>query len=179
MKMVSGNFVCKRKAPFPLADDAWIDQNGNWGPKRSFGYFNNWCPPILQCLRSNHDVKLMTNGSDTNAIAWYITHYVAKKQKKSSNSSALLAKSFAFHHAKQKRDANLTAINKRLIQSCGNCLTHEQELSAPEAISLLMGWGDCYISHHFKTLYWYSLFSLLKKTFPDLNTHRCVLTKKV
>ncbi|KAH9033533.1 hypothetical protein EDB85DRAFT_2073773 [Lactarius pseudohatsudake] len=169
MCLLAGRFVCKRRAPFALAVKDWIDVNGYWGPKRSYGYFNNWNPAILQCLRANHDIKLITNGMETKDITWYITHYVAKKQKNSSNMSTLLAKTLAYHRASQQTTADLTTINKQLIQRCGNALSREQELSAPEVISYLMGWGDRFISHHFKTIHWSSLLRLLKKVFPELN----------
>ena len=142
MKLSGTRMVCKRKAPFPLANDDWVEATGKSGPKRTYGYLNNWCPPILQCIRANHDIKLITNGAETKDIAWYITHYVAKKQKESFNVSALLAKSFAFHNKSKPIGANLTAMNKRLIQRCANSLSREQELSAPQVISYLMGWSD-------------------------------------
>ncbi|KAH9033410.1 hypothetical protein EDB85DRAFT_1864547 [Lactarius pseudohatsudake] len=174
MKLVGGRIICKRRAPFPLAVEDWIDENGNWGPKRSYGYFNNWNPAILQCLRANHDIKLITNGVETKDIAWYITHYVAKKQNSSSNISALLAKTLAFHRTKERLTNNLKTINKRLIQRCGNVLSREQELSAPEVISYLMGWGDRFISHRFETIHWHSVVQLLKQTYPVLNTRPSV-----
>ena len=172
MKFVRGQFTCKRGAPFPLAGDDWIEADGTWGPKRTYGYFNNWCPAILQCLRANHDIKLITNGIETKDIAWYITHYVAKKQRDSSNTSALLAKTFAYHHRSEHRNFDIVARNKKLIQRCANTLSCEQELSAPEVVSYLMGWGDRYISHHFETIPWFSVLSLLRKTFPVLNQSR-------
>jgi hypothetical protein len=88
-------------------------------------------------------------------------NYVAKKRKASSNTSALLAKTFTFHHASERRNFDLVAANKKLIQQCMNTLSREQELSAPEVTSYLMGWGDRYISHHFKTIPWFSVVSLL------------------
>lgn len=172
IKLLRGQFVCKRKAPFALANDDWIESDGRWGPKRTYGYFNNWCPAILQCLRANHDIKIITNGMETKDIVWYITHYIAKKQRESSNTSALLAKTFAFHHDAEKRNFDLVAKNKKLIQRCANTLSREQELSAPEVTSYIMGWGDCYISHHFTTIPWFSVISLLQKTFPVLNKQR-------
>ncbi|KAF8263082.1 hypothetical protein EI94DRAFT_1773034 [Lactarius quietus] len=159
--------MCKRRAPFPLANDNWIHTNGTWGPKRTYRYLNSWCPAILQCLHANHDIKLITNGIETKNIAWYITHYIAKKQNNSLNTSALLAKAFAFHHAKEKRNFDLVSKNKKLIQCC--------ELSAPEVTSYLMGWGDRYISHHFETIPWFSVVSLLRKTFPFLNKKRLIV----
>ena len=157
IKFVHGQFICKRRAPFALANDDWIESDGRWGPKQSYGYFNNWCPAILQCLRANHDIKLITNGIETKDIAWYITHYIAKKQRESSNTSALLVRTFAYHRNTEKRNFDLVAANKKLIQQCANTLSQEQELSAPEVTSYIMGWGDCYISHHFTTIPWFSV----------------------
>lgn len=63
--MRDGTRKCKRRAPFPLADADWVDEEGNWGPQRTYGYLNNWCPPLVGLLRANHDIKLITNGSET------------------------------------------------------------------------------------------------------------------
>ncbi len=168
MKFSNRQLVCKRRAPFPLANEDWIGEDGQWGPKRTYGYLNNWCPAILQSIWANHDIKLITNGMETKDIAWYITHYVAKKQNDSTNISTLLVKTFAFHHAAKNQLTDLSAINKKLVQQCGNSLSHQQELSAPEVVAYLMGWGDCFISHHFQIIHWNSIVQLLKKTFPVL-----------
>lgn len=168
LKLKKGRWACKRRAPFPLASAPWIDKHGNWGPKRRYGYMNSFCPPLLQAVRCNHDIKLVTNGKETKNMAWYITKYVAKKQNVSTNTSALLAKMYAFHRDKERRTTDLTVLNKKLIQRCANTLTWEQELSAPEVVSYLMGWSDRFISHHFETIHWYSVVDLLKKSFPIL-----------
>jgi hypothetical protein len=172
MKVTKTQLACKRRAPFVLSDVDWVNQDGQCGPKRTYGYFNNWCPPILQCLRANHDIKLISNGTETKDIAWYITNYVAKKQRRSSNTSALLAKTLAFDQRDEGQSRDLKALNKRLIQRCANTLSRQQELSAPEVISYLMGWGDRYESHHFETIHWYSVVSLLKKAYPELKTQQ-------
>lgn len=36
-KVVRGQVVCKRRAPFDLAARAWINSEGNWGPQRTIG----------------------------------------------------------------------------------------------------------------------------------------------
>lgn len=36
-KVVRGRVVCKRRAPFDLAERAWVDSEGNWGPQRTIG----------------------------------------------------------------------------------------------------------------------------------------------
>lgn len=53
-------------------------------------------------------------------------------------------------------------------------LTCQQELSAPEVVSYLMGWGDQFISHHFKTIHWYAVLRMLKTLYPVLRSTRSV-----
>ena len=72
-------YHCKRNAPFEISTRDYIDANGSWGPKRTHGYVNNWNPAIMQCVRSNHDIKLILNGAETKDISWYITNYITKK----------------------------------------------------------------------------------------------------
>jgi hypothetical protein len=133
---------------------------------------NNWNPWILLAACANHDCKLITNGGDTKHISWYISTYAAKCQQHSSNASALLAKLITYHRQREARNSDVEQLNCHLIQCCANCLSHEQEFSAPEVMSYIMGWGDRYISHHFETIHWSSVVSLLKKTFPQLREHR-------
>ncbi|KAF8806047.1 hypothetical protein BYT27DRAFT_7257469 [Phlegmacium glaucopus] len=125
-----------------LDGDDWVDSSGGWGPKRLCGFLNNWNPPLLMSIRANHNMKLFMNGSDTSMLTWYITNYASKKQQRSSNVSALLAKWVAFHKVEEKGHVDITNISKRLIQHCVNTLTCEREFSGPEVISYLMGWGD-------------------------------------
>jgi hypothetical protein len=90
---------------------------------------------MILTLRANHDTKLIMSGPETKTLTWYITNYAAKKQQRSSNVSALLAKHVAFHTAEEKSRNDLTDINKRLIQRCANTLTRDREFSSPEIMS--------------------------------------------
>ncbi|KAG2741370.1 hypothetical protein P692DRAFT_20752816 [Suillus brevipes Sb2] len=172
LKVVKGRILCKRRAPFPLASQPWINSGGEWGPHRTYPFLNNWNPWLLMATRSNHDCKLITNGDDTKHISWYISSYAAKRQQHSSNASALLAKTFAYHRDEERRSTDLHQLNKRLIQRCANTLSREQEFSAPEIVSYLTGWDDRYLSHHFQTIHWSSVVGLLKHHFPVLREHR-------
>lgn len=170
MWLCNGLWVCKQHTSFPLADEAWVNKDSLWGLQRSYGYFNNFCPALLQTVQAKHSIKLITNGDETKHIRWYITHYVAKKQKASTNTSALLADAFAFQAEQEKHTTELTLLNKQLIQHCANTLTCQQELSAPEVVSYLMGWRDHFISHHFEMIHWYAVVWMLKVIYPVLRT---------
>lgn len=168
LKVVKGRTVCKRKAPFPLAQDNWVDKDGGWGPKRLCAFLNNWNLPLLLILRANHDTKLIMNGGETNVLTWYITNYASKKQQRTSNVSALLAKHVAFHTVEERRRSDVSDINKRLIQRCANTLTRDREFSGPEIMSYLMGWGDRYESHHYVGISADAIIRTLKENFPGL-----------
>ncbi|RDB27295.1 ATP-dependent DNA helicase PIF1 [Hypsizygus marmoreus] len=172
LQIVGNRPVCKRRAPFPLSSKEYITTDGDWGPKRLCGAINNFCPAILNCLRGNHDVKLIMQGAETKDIMWYVSTYATKKQMISFNASALLAKRLAYHLAEEKRMHDILEANKRLIQRCANALSRQQEFSGPEVISHLMGWGDRYESHFYVNIYWDSAMSALKKQFPHLRRKR-------
>lgn len=169
IKIVKGQPVCKRRAPFATSEDDWVSETGKWGCRRVAPYVNNYNPALLVTTRANHNLKLILNGILTVLLAFYITCYATKKQAKSSNTSALLASTLAIKQPGDKRQRDLNKINKRLIQRCANSLTRNREFSAPEIISYLMGWGDTYESHTFATIYWDTITSTLRTQFPDLN----------
>ena len=92
-----GALVCKRRAPFQKSETDFVDEEGNWGPKRLHGYMNGWAPAITVNLRCNNDIKLLTNMRDTMNITYYITSYQTKKQGRNFNMSAIMTRGYAFH----------------------------------------------------------------------------------
>ncbi|KAJ3562055.1 hypothetical protein NP233_g9813 [Leucocoprinus birnbaumii] len=168
LRNIRGRLQCKCRAPFEVSSRSWIASDGRWGPKRHSAYLNNFNRWLLQLCCANHDIKLITNGEETRNIGWYITNYTAKKQKGSGNASALLAKRFAFHQAQEYLNTDSHQIHKRLIERCANTLSREQEFSAPEVISYLMGWGDRYISHYYAKIYWDAARDALTRAYPQL-----------
>lgn len=172
IKFVRGKMTCKRRAPFPTSKTEWINELGEWGPKRTSAMLNAWNPAILSSVRANNDIKLITNGRLTAKLTFYITSYATKKQKNSSNVTALLAKDLAFHKKLERKNTDVRLVNKRLIQRCANSLTKHREFSAPEVISYLMGWKDTYESHHFATIYLDAVVCALKEHYPSLRNTR-------
>ncbi|KAF7293131.1 ATP-dependent DNA helicase [Mycena chlorophos] len=168
LKVKRGRLVCKRRAPWRTAEDDWVEETGDWGPKRLFNKINAWNPAMLQVTRCNQDMKLVTNGAETKDITFYITLYIAKRQIQAANASALLAKSTAFEEKYRRRNIDSERRNKLLLQRCTNTLSRQHEFSAPEVISYLMGWGDRYISHTYVKVYWDQITAQLRRTFPNL-----------
>jgi Helitron helicase-like domain at N-terminus len=167
-----GEYYCKRRAPFKLSDIDDITETGEWIQKRLYEYVNGWVPGILLNVRCNNDGKLLTNGSDTKKVARYTTTYVAKKQNKNYNASAVMARGYAYHLDRlDGSNAYLDGVRdvqRMLLFRLVNALNGEQEFAAPMVISYLMGWGDTYRSHHYSPIYWSSFVQTLLKTFPEL-----------
>ncbi|KAF7293724.1 ATP-dependent DNA helicase [Mycena chlorophos] len=123
--------TCSARA-WTTAQDDWVKSNGEWGPKRLYAKINAWNPPVLQVSRSNHDMKLITNGWETKDITFYITLYIAKRQIQASNASTLLAKSLELQRKLSQKQTKMRDINKVLLQRCANTLSRQHEFSAPE-----------------------------------------------
>ncbi|KAF9505315.1 hypothetical protein BS47DRAFT_1306869, partial [Hydnum rufescens UP504] len=98
----TGLLICKQWAPWSLAPENVVDKVGNWYPKHTFRFINNYNPYLLVSLQCNHDIKLLTNDKDTRNVCWYIMKYTTKNQQKLSNISALLAKGLVYHFSDNK-----------------------------------------------------------------------------
>lgn len=164
----TGKHRCKRRAPFPLADNDWVDIHGNWGPKRTEPYLNAWLPDIILAAACNCDAKILTNGRETKDIAWYSTCYQTKKQQKTHNMSALLAQGVAYHVHNQNLASELRDRNRLLLFRCFQALNREAEFSGPQVMMYLMGWGDTFRSHKYIPIYWSSVTSRILREFPQL-----------
>ncbi|PSS19942.1 hypothetical protein PHLCEN_2v3115 [Hermanssonia centrifuga] len=165
-----GKMLCKRKAPWQIAAEAFVTEAGHWGPKRLYGFVNGYCPAIILNLRCNNDCKILTNGAETKNITFYVTGYAAKKQGRNFNTSAILAEGYA-SHLKRPNPEYVDRIrhNQRLMLfRLIHAINHEQELASCMVMSYLMGWGDVYRSHQYSSVYWSSFVSALLKAYPEV-----------
>lgn len=161
-------YVCKRGAPFSTAEEDFVQENRKWGPKRLYGMMNSWNPAISVNIRCNNDCKILTNGGDTKNLTWYVTSYASKKQGKSHNMSALMAKGHAYHTEWMTYLDSLEDAQRKMLFCVLQMVNHQQEISAAMVTSYLMGWGDVYHSHHYTPLFWSSIARELLCQFPEL-----------
>lgn len=169
----AGRFVCKRRAPFEIADDNFVDKDGRWGMKRLYGFMNAWVPGITVNARCNNDIKLLTNSRETTNITFYVMAYSTKKQGRSYNLSAILAKGFTYHAKKTMYTDEIRDDQRKLLFRLVHAINREQELSVPMVISYLMGWKDSYCSHRYAPIYWTSFVTAMLEAFPELRKRQC------
>ena len=163
-----GNLVCKRHAPWPLVERTIVHATGVLDLRRSYQFLNGYSPAILVCLRCNNDLKLVIYGRETKNIGRYLTNYQSKDPAKSYNISALLGSALMYHQKHLPRSESLQEQNRLLIYRCFNALNRQAELSGPQVMSYLMGWGDRFTSHQYVSVYWCQLANSLKKAYPSL-----------
>jgi len=136
-----------------------------------YAYINDWVHGILINARCNNDGRLLMNGDDTKNATSYSTVYIAKKQGKNYNMSAVMAKGYGYHLNHLQDSAyidNLQDVQRLLLFWLVQAINHEQELARPIVVSYLMGWGDTYHSHHYSPIYWSTFVCYLFKEAPDL-----------
>ena len=133
---------------------------------------NGYNPGLLVGNRCNIDTKFNTNGEETKDAVWYCTSYASKDPEKSYNQSALLAKGYLYHQAHALQDevdtSTLREQNRMLVYRCFNALNQQNELSGPQVMSYLMGWGDVFRSHRFTPVYWSQVAQVLRQEYSGL-----------
>jgi hypothetical protein len=168
-----GNLVCKRHAPWPLADEDIVDEQGNWQPKRTYSFLNSWQPSVSEALACNNDIQLISHGSETQSVVWYITGYQTKGQHKTYNLSALLANTTAYHMKDTRYQGNVSESNRLLLFRCLHEINGKAEYSGPQVLSYLMGWNDVFRSHNYAVVFWSTVTGELIRSYPDLKSNDC------
>jgi Helitron helicase-like domain at N-terminus len=163
-----GNFVCKRRAPWPLIERTVVHATGVLDIRRTYGFLNAYSPAILVALRCNNDLKVVIYGSDTKNLGMYLTNYQSKDPAKTYNMSALLSSALMYHQGHLSHLGSVQEQNRLLIYRCFNILNRQAELSAPQVMSYLMNWGDRFVSHQYVPVYWGQLAGVLKRVYPLL-----------
>ncbi|KAJ3735205.1 hypothetical protein DFJ43DRAFT_991653 [Lentinula guzmanii] len=175
----TGNLRCKRRAPFQISNDDYINEDGEWGLKRSYKFMNGFVRPITVNVRCNNDGKLLTNGNETRNVSFYISKYQLKVQGRNFNTSAVFAKTLAYHRDHSDYVETLQERQRLFLFRVCHAMNREQELAAPMVMSYLMGWGDMYRSHHYIPIYWTSFVGRLLEAFPSLKRYVILFVRRV
>ena len=109
---------------------------------------NNFNPPTMTCVRSNHDIKFVPSGKDGQNIAFYVCDYATKSQLSTHQILPLIVasrKQVDLSNANDDRSVR----SKAMINKCLNRITTETEISASHACHFLLGYSDAKTSHKF------------------------------
>ena len=141
------------------------------------GMVNNFNATILEAMRCNMDIKFIGSGEGAKAITYYITNYITKAQLKTHVAYAAFelairrlgeydATNIEIDPSRAYEDSYMIYA-KRMLRRCAYSILANQELSAQQVASYLLGDGDQYVSDTFANLYWTSAERYMEKLLPS------------
>ncbi|CAM4818432.1 unnamed protein product, partial [Rotaria magnacalcarata] len=165
------NPPCRLRYPKQIYDDTMIDADtGEIRMKRSHPMINNFNEWLLLACRCNIDIKFIWSGSDTKALVYYISDYITKKNLSFHDCNALIYNAVENFEKNESRINYTDALDKsrRFILRCFNTLAFQQEISAVQVASYLMGRPDHYTSHTFVKIYLIGIECYLEQSLGKL-----------
>ncbi|KAK7038370.1 hypothetical protein R3P38DRAFT_2417563, partial [Favolaschia claudopus] len=119
---------------------------------------NNFNQLVMFLLRCNMDIKYIGSGEAAKALIYYVTDYITKSQV--TTHVGLSALEYAIKRNNEKFEGtehavtDLGKVNRSLFTKTVMALMSKQEISHQQVMSYLIGGGDYYSSHTFKTVKW-------------------------
>ncbi|KAJ3850145.1 hypothetical protein EV368DRAFT_45899, partial [Lentinula lateritia] len=131
------------------------------------GLVNNFNESILRAIRCNMDIKFIGSGASAKAVLYYITNYITKSQLKAHVAYAALERAVKRLNEQDSGDDPLTVRAKKLLQKCAYMMISQQELSAQQVCTYLLGLDDHFTSHEYQNFYWTSMENFLDYQQPS------------
>ncbi|EIM82858.1 uncharacterized protein STEHIDRAFT_45239, partial [Stereum hirsutum FP-91666 SS1] len=121
-----------------------------WHPR-----INNYNDLVLFLYKCNMDIKFIGSGEAAKALIYYVTDYITKSALPLHLALQALCWAAKQNEAKFNNDddATVDVVQKSLMVKAVNSMMARQELSHQQVMSWLVGGGDRYCSHSFKTLF--------------------------
>ena len=145
------NKECRFGYPRDLVPETVFTDENTISMKRTNTMINNFNPPTMTCVRSNHDIKFVPSGKDGKNIAFYVSDYATKSQLSTHQILPLIVASRQQVDLSNAND-DRSVRSKAMITKCLNRITTETEISASHVCHFLLGYSDAKTSHKFTRL---------------------------
>jgi len=136
-------------------------------PTRNNPWINPYNKYIAYLFRCNHDIILITSGSDTKALIYYLTEYATKCELKTYELVSLMS---AAYKDVEENSAVLMESDKtrKLLIRCLNKIGSVQEQPAQLVISDLLGYPTHYTDSTFASLNWLAIVKYIEDGDDDV-----------
>ncbi|KAH7871984.1 uncharacterized protein C8R40DRAFT_1053578, partial [Lentinula edodes] len=142
-------------------------ENGELTLRCLDGLVNNFNEYIIRAIRCNMDIKFIGSGASAKAVMYYITNYITKSQLKVHVAYAALERAVKRLDEQDIDDDPLMVRAKRLLQKCAYMMISQQEMSAQQVCTYLLGLDDHFTSHSYQNLYWASMERFVEAQDPS------------
>ncbi|EIM87295.1 uncharacterized protein STEHIDRAFT_56488, partial [Stereum hirsutum FP-91666 SS1] len=124
--------------------------------RRLHPWINNYNDVVLFLMKCNMDIKYIGSGQAAKALVYYVTDYVTKGSLPLHLGLQSLCWALRQNEAKYDGmdDLDVQSMKRSLMVKVVNAMMGRQEISHQQVMSYLVGGGDSYTSHKFRTLYW-------------------------
>ena len=150
---IYGKLKCRHNFPFDLQEQSAMDADGKIILKRADPWVAKYNEVLLWTVRCNCNIELVTGSKDARAITMYLTEYMVKNNVTARE--IYVATGRALRRIEADEAAGTLGPSSRtraLITKSCIAMVGLTQVSAPEAILLLMGYKDHYASATFAYL---------------------------
>ncbi|KZV62853.1 hypothetical protein PENSPDRAFT_551691, partial [Peniophora sp. CONT] len=146
---------CRMRIDGQVRASTTVDEDtGIISLRRLHPWINNYDEVVMFLMKCNMDIKHISSGEAAKALVYYITDYITKGQLPMY--VALDALRAAIHKTMGNVDRGTDPVKFRrsLLTRIMNGIMGKMELSHQQVMAFLVGGGDHYTSHTFRTLNW-------------------------
>jgi hypothetical protein len=158
---------CRMRIDGSTCPETIVDpETGSISMKRLHPRISSYNDLLSFCLKSNVDIKYIGSGEGAKALVFYVTDYVTKSELPVH--IGLTAIQLAMNRTDailqdMRKEGNTEQKPPSLLVKVLNAIMGRVEVSHQQVMSYLVGGGDIYSSHQFKTTLWNDIESYLEK----------------
>lgn len=133
--------------------------------RRFHPWINNYNDVVLFLLQCNMDIKFIGSGPAAKALTYYISDYITKNELKVHVGLQAIQAAIESYHKRFADDSASSASTRErnLLTKTVNAMMGRREISHQQVMSYLVGGGDYYASHDFRTVRFYEFIDIAVK----------------
>ena len=133
--------------------------------QRLHPWINNYNNVVLFLMQCNVDIKFIGSGLAAKALTYYISDYITKNDVSVHVGLQAIHAAMESHTQKFSNDTTSSEIvcERSLLTKIVNAIMGRREISHQQVMSYLVGGGDCYTSHDFRTVRFYEFLDIALK----------------
>ena len=128
-------------------------------------WINNYNDVVLFLMQCNMDIKFIGSGSAAKALTYYISDYITKNDLKVHVGLQAIQAAMDSHQKRFADDisSSVSTRERNLLTKTVNAMMGRREVSHQQVMSYLVGGGDYYASHEFRTFRFYEFVDIAIK----------------
>ena len=133
--------------------------------RRLHPWINNYNDVVLFLMQCNMDIKFIGSGSAAKALTYYISDYITKTDVSVHVGLQAIKAAMESHTKKFSEDttSSESVRERNLLTKIVNAIMGRREISHQQVMSYLVGGGDYYTTHEFRTVRFYEFIDIAIK----------------